>query len=39
MEFDISEKKLFAEVVKALQDQAVGFKTKKDEWKLVIIIF
>lgn len=39
MEFDISEARLFAEVVKALQDQAVEFKAKKDEWKLVIIIF
>ena len=39
MEFDVSEAKLFAEVVKALQDEAVEFKTKRDNWKLVIIIF
>ena len=38
MEFDISEVKLFSELVKALQDQAVDFETKKDKWKIVIII-
>ena len=38
MEFDISEAKLFAEVVKALQGQAVDFETKRDNWKIVIVI-
>jgi hypothetical protein len=38
MEFYTSEAKIFAEVVKALQDQAVEFETKRDEWKLIIII-